>query len=143
MLAAHCDARGLLSVPGLTDVPSFATLATRSIDNRATRATFAVAQIPDGFAIEAGAMVPTSGVRCVVGGIYPTCVLSPDAVFVVRSERRPRAVRVEVHFPDVPALRGGALRVLIGGVLGGTMPMNGRQSIDVQVPENAEIDDLV
>ncbi|MCA8963297.1 MAG: hypothetical protein H6838_12555 [Planctomycetes bacterium] len=143
VLAAHFDARGLLAIPGLTDVPGFATVATHPVDGSATRATFAVDEIPRGFAIEAGAMVPASGVRCIVGGLYPTGVLSPDAVFVVRSERRPRAVRVGVEFADVPALRGGSLRVLVGGVPAGSMPTSGRQVVELPVPEGAEIDDLI
>lgn len=143
VLAAHFDARGMLAVPGLTQVPTFVSLAERPVDSQATRATFAVAEIPKGFTIEAGAMVPAAGVRCIVGGLYPTGALSPDAVFVLRSERRPRAVRVGIDFADAPALRGGRLEIHVGGVLAGSMPTQGRQVVEVPIPEQAEMDDLI
>ncbi|MFO1078871.1 MAG: SGNH/GDSL hydrolase family protein [Planctomycetota bacterium] len=143
VLATQCDRRGHLRVPGLADVAAFHDLAEAPVAEAKTRETFAVARIPSGFAIVDGAMDPADGVRCVVGGVYPHGVLSPDAVFALRSERRPRGVEVELDVPDVPALRGGTLRVLVGGREAASVPLHGVKRVEAAIPGDAEISDLV
>lgn len=143
VLAAHAARRGYLELDGVPETPSFTTLAETTIDERNSQETFAVDRIPGGFTLVDGAMDPESGVRCVVGGCYPTGVLSPHAVFAVRDPARAKRVRLELSFPDVPALRDGTMVVSIGGVAAGTIPMRGEQDVEVDVPANAERSELL
>lgn len=143
VLAAHADKRGYLQVPGLQGVAAYGDLATNPVPVAKTRETFAVERIPSGFAVVDGALEPRDAVRGIVGGVHPHAVLTPDAVLALRAPSRPRAVRLVVEFPAVPALHGGTTQVLIGGVLAGSLPMQGRVERELPVPADAEIDELV
>lgn len=143
VLAAHADRRGYLRVPGLTDVAAHEDLATAPVPVAKSRSTFAVERIPDGFLVVDGALEPRDAVRSIVGGVHPHAVLTSHATFVLRAAKRPRAVKVRLEFPDVPALRGGTTQVLVGGVVAGTVPMQGVVERELPVPKDAEIDELV
>jgi len=142
VLAAHASNRKVLEFrAAVTSIP-FQTFAEQAPDPATTLATFAISEIPTGFAIDAGVIEPSDGARCVVGGCYATGILSPQAVFAVRRATATK-IRATLLFPNVPALTGGKMTIVIGGVPATTIAMSGRQTIDVAIPTDAETNQLV
>lgn len=96
---------------------------------------FRVDEIPSGFHATRRGLRPREAARSVVGGVYRYSELSPDAIFALARPEDATHLKVEVRFPDVPALDGGTMHVWIDGVRSGELPMRpGRREARLALP---------
>lgn len=104
-------------------------------DLESTLRTFEVDQFPDTIRAAKGKLRPKEAARTVVGGFYRGNVMSPHATIALR--RPPEATHVDltIEFPDVPALDGGVMRVIIDERKERKVPMSpGRHDVRVRLP---------
>ena len=131
--------RGRLQALGASE--GFWQVDGQTVNETIVRQWTEVDKVPPGFRIEGTKFIPEEGPRCIVGGVYLGAVLSPRAVFVLRGEPALDTLRMQLSFPDLPALVGRRMKVFVDAVERQVLDMSGNPTLELELGQRSS--DLV